>query len=65
MGGRKENGQKACLWILETPIPHSGSIPREIDPKNGMAFFYDAESKEDHILGGGKKDFLVVVPQKQ
>lgn len=54
MGGGKENGQKACLWSLETPIPHSGSTLREIDPKNGMAFSM-MQKAEDHIHGGGKK----------
>lgn len=57
MGGGKENGQKACLWSLETPIPHSGSTLREIDPKNGMAFSM-MQKAEDHIHGGGKKKRL-------
>lgn len=66
MGGGKENGQKACLWSLETPIPHSGSTPREIDPKNGMAFSMMQKAKRITSMGvEKKKDFLAVVPQKQ
>lgn len=64
MGGGKENGQKACLWSLETPIPHSGSTQREIDPQNGMAFSIMHKAKRITSLGE-KKDFLPVVPQKQ
>ena len=62
MGGGKENGQKACLWSLETPIPHSGSTLREIDPKNGMAFSM-MQKAEDHIHGGGKKKKWSFWPQ--
>ena len=64
MGGGKETGQKACLWSLETPISHSGSTQREIDPKNGMAFPMMQKAKRITSLGE-KKDFLPVVSQKQ
>ena len=57
MGGGKENGQKACLWSLETPIPHSGSTPGEIDPKTGMALSMMQKAKKITSLGVGKKTF--------
>ena len=64
MGGGKETGQKACLWSLETPIPHSGSTQRDW-PQKWDGISYDAESKEDQSSLGEKKDFLPVVSQKQ